>query len=720
MVKVPSRSCSKGSTTRSFGSTSSTASDSPRRRYQSSTFWDKWYQNNGDSALEWSGSVNNTVLNAITEVLSGIPKQEPLKICELGCGCSKLAPMLQESGVEVVGVDFSQEVINANKARHPHIRWVCADALSLASHFDAGYFDAIVGKTLIDCFLTRTDANGSIRQLMEQCHTVLKDHGFMMLLDKAGAETIIGRGKAQQLTVDKHKTMTFRVLQAHPRCDHTESRQRQWELEIEPTLHKHFVVRPAAAGSGSLQVWSTDNVAVAAGIETGDLVVGYRKRGSKNVTVGNANETALAIRSSTKRVTLLMERPAAGAARRKTASLKTRLQSRQSTSQQGPKPRCTVIVGLTLSDLAGRMGLTSGLQLDNLFLGRGLGAVFGTMLGGWLCDMCPIKVAMSCCIFCSCLSVAAVPFAAATGSHLILSFNFFLLGCCGSALVSFTVSAACWSFPGKEVGPVLAACNGAFGMTSAALPMVFKALQLEGHAVVEYSFVSFCALPSLALLLASQAPTRPVDRLSEISDLSHEEDPRQVLWKWFAVLAAAVAQFLFSGANAALLSWIVSYSASELQDPGVAPLLVSILQGSLMVGSFSASKYQAHFALWDLARWQVLAVLAGLVWWLPFSNSTAATKLALAWYGLAGGPLVTYCSTLLNQHCSPSGVQLAVINVGGNFGASAGPFIVGMLMIKSGPRALPCSVSGAFLAALLGFVFASLPRQAKGEPLLGN
>lgn len=25
----------------------------------------------------------------------------------------------------------------------------------------------------------------------------------------------------------------------------------------------------------------------------------------------------------------------------------------------------------------------------------------------------------------------------------------------------------------------------------------------------------------------------------------------------------------------------------------------------------------------------------------------------------AGGPLVTYCSTLLNQHCSPSGLQLA-------------------------------------------------------------
>lgn len=33
----------------------------------------------------------------------------------------------------------------------------------------------------------RTDAAGSIRQLMQQCHAVLKDHGCVMLLDKAAA-----------------------------------------------------------------------------------------------------------------------------------------------------------------------------------------------------------------------------------------------------------------------------------------------------------------------------------------------------------------------------------------------------------------------------------------------------------------------------------------------------------------------------------------------------
>jgi len=102
-----------------------------------------------------------------------------------------------------------------------------------------------------------------------------------------------------------------------------------------------------------------------------------------------------------------------------------------------------------------------------------------------------------------------------------------------------------------------------------------------------------------------------------------------------------------------------------------------------------------------------------------------ATVLALIWYGLAGGPLVTYASTLLNQHCSPTGFQLAVINVGGNFGASAGPFLVGMLMIRLGPHALPFAVGGAFGIALLGFVAASmlrfdLMRNSKTTPLLNE
>ena len=42
-----------------------------------------------------------------------------------------------------------------------------------------------------------------------------------------------------------------------------------------------------------------------------------------------------------------------------------------------PLPWQTVIVGLTLNDLAERMHVDNALQLHDLFLGRAIGAVFG-------------------------------------------------------------------------------------------------------------------------------------------------------------------------------------------------------------------------------------------------------------------------------------------------------------------------------------------------------
>ncbi|CAE8609780.1 unnamed protein product, partial [Polarella glacialis] len=101
-------------------------------------------------------------------------------------------------------------------------------------------------------------------------------------------------------------------------------------------------------------------------------------------------------------------------------------------------------------ELADRVGEPNPLELHNVFLGRGIGAVIGTLLGGWLSDRSPIKRAMCCCIGFSACSVAAVPIVASYQSVRLLAFCFALIGMSGSALVSFTVAAACWSFPGKD------------------------------------------------------------------------------------------------------------------------------------------------------------------------------------------------------------------------------------------------------------------------------
>eukprot|EP00931_Biecheleriopsis_adriatica_P116587 TRINITY_DN92210_c0_g1_i1.p1 TRINITY_DN92210_c0_g1~~TRINITY_DN92210_c0_g1_i1.p1 ORF type:complete len:393 (-),score=92.11 TRINITY_DN92210_c0_g1_i1:106-1263(-) len=349
---------------------STTGGAASPRRYESSSFWDRWYSQQKDgAALEWSGHINDEVFKKIVSVLDEIPQgpnRERLRVCELGCGCSNLAPKLKEYGVDVVGVDFSQEVINANQQRLPEIEWECWDALKMTEKFESGYFDCIIGKTLIDCFLARSDAAGSIRKLFQQSREVLTEQGRMILLDKASADTIIGRGKTEQIMVEAFKSMTLRTLNAIPRpsedTSEGDAKQRQMEVSIPPQLYKHFVVRPAAAGSGLLVVWSTDEVATSNGIETGDLIVGFNRHDGKGMQIGSSVETARAIRTGTK-MKLLLERPAAGTTQRKTANLKTRLLSRQSTSQSDHLRR---LMNARLARQAESSGIARGTSLPKL------------------------------------------------------------------------------------------------------------------------------------------------------------------------------------------------------------------------------------------------------------------------------------------------------------------------------------------------------------------
>ena len=63
------------------------------------------------------------------------------------------------------------------------------------------------------------------------------------------------------------------------------------------------------------------------------------------------------------------------------------------------------------------------------------------------------------------------------------------------------------------------------------------------------------------------------------------------------------------------------------------------MQSHLQTKSFAV--YHGMIGSSRQARGQVLAVLFGLLLWLPFTDSVIATVLTLAWYGFAGGALLS-------------------------------------------------------------------------------
>lgn len=317
------------------------------RRYENPAFWEEYYSHYRDQQIEWGGGVSDEILDPIRAILNELPASpqgRKKRVCELGCGASSLAVALAADGFDVVGVDFSSEVIAQNHKRHPEVEWYCCDVLQLANHFDPASFDCLVGKTLLDCFLTRRDGDASIRGLFQQARIVLKDHGRFACLDKAvSVPSLFHAGTKESITIGSRPKMCIflRVFKVQVQQTSSETLSPlnhavRWVAKL-PPLHDHITTR-RMGGSGILTVWTVDEFADEAGLKPNDRFLGFDKSDGKGMQFGNAAKLQKMLlrdaKDSPDVLDFLVERPAAGAAsHQKSNSKLTTLASRRSLSQ---------------------------------------------------------------------------------------------------------------------------------------------------------------------------------------------------------------------------------------------------------------------------------------------------------------------------------------------------------------------------------------------------
>eukprot|EP00929_Paragymnodinium_shiwhaense_P099239 TRINITY_DN60826_c0_g1_i2.p1 TRINITY_DN60826_c0_g1~~TRINITY_DN60826_c0_g1_i2.p1 ORF type:complete len:423 (-),score=32.41 TRINITY_DN60826_c0_g1_i2:36-1304(-) len=342
-----------------------------------------------------------------------------------------------------------------------------------------------------------------------------------------------------------------------------------------------------------------------------------------------------------------------------------------------------VVVGLTIEALSREMGFGDAMQLRSIFLGRMSGALVGTLAGGWLCDVCPMKTLMSTFFVISAGALVMVPWAAERGLTALVC-NFAIIGFVGSGLVCCATTAACWAFPRERVGPVLSGCSASFGITSAALPLLFYPLQ--NNVRVSYLASAICVLPALMLLCISSAPVKPP---TAGFARQHTDGSVNVCLDWTLAVLAGTAQLVLQGSNASMLVWLVPFGQTHLGMGEDAAFLVSAMQGSATLGSLAAMSYQKRFKLLDLACLQLaLVTVSAFVWAFAFAQSVQAAVLSVMCYGALGGSTLGYCSALFNQYTTPSGMQLSLISLGSNVGAGLAPFLAGLVMERFGQQAL--------------------------------
>ncbi|KAG8457087.1 hypothetical protein KFE25_009847 [Diacronema lutheri] len=407
------------------------------------------------------------------------------------------------------------------------------------------------------------------------------------------------------------------------------------------------------------------------------------------------------------------------------------------------------VVGLTLDQLAQLVGVRGGVELRQIFLGRGVGAVVGTLVSGWMLDRFPVKRVVTLFSVSSALFLAAVPAARTVPALVCL---FFAVGLSGSALVVCATTSACWAFPGASVGPVMSAAAASFGVSSALLPLLLRPFAASLRA--QYTLSSGCAIPALLLLALSTAPTRP-PRLSAL--------PRGVVEaggleggpgrpppagaaaelgcaphggsggccrcrrSTALTLSAGVVQVLLQGGLSSLMGWIVSFGRMHWDEADSASALISALQGASTVGCVAAAHFQKRCDLLVLLPAQLAVATAGMLAAIALTSSGSAGFVAIGWYGFFAGPTVAYCSSLLNTHVRLTGFRMGVVSVGINVGANLVPWGVGCLMSAFGPLALVLSICAAntLLVVALGGAAAwtclARRREPAGgvEPLLG-
>ncbi len=97
------------------------------------------------------------------------------KVLDLGCGNGRFFEILKDKGIDYIGVDFSERLIEIAKKRYPQAKFQVADALNLP--FSNDYFDKVYAIAV----LHHIPSKEFRQRFLEETKRVLKPGGLLIL-----------------------------------------------------------------------------------------------------------------------------------------------------------------------------------------------------------------------------------------------------------------------------------------------------------------------------------------------------------------------------------------------------------------------------------------------------------------------------------------------------------------------------------------------------------
>lgn len=109
-----------------------------------------------------------------------ITKVKKGRVLDLGCGAGAHSKFLWNSGLEVVGIDFSEKMIEEAKRKVPEGKFHVGDILSL--DFPPNYFDGVFARASLLHI-----KKSQMEPVLQKLHNILKDRGLLYVAMKEGS-----------------------------------------------------------------------------------------------------------------------------------------------------------------------------------------------------------------------------------------------------------------------------------------------------------------------------------------------------------------------------------------------------------------------------------------------------------------------------------------------------------------------------------------------------
>jgi FHS family Na+ dependent glucose MFS transporter 1 len=361
----------------------------------------------------------------------------------------------------------------------------------------------------------------------------------------------------------------------------------------------------------------------------------------------------------------------------------------------------TAALGPTLPGLASNTH--SSLELiSSLFIGRSLGYMLGSIVGGRFYDRLPGNRLMAAMLTLMAIMIFLVPLTSLlwllVAVMLLLGFGEGAMDTGGNTLLTRIHS--------NNLGPYMNGLHFFFGVGTSITPIIIAQTSLRSG---QLNWAYWClALLFIPVILWLFFQTSPAIQMQTRHTTSDANSSRILIW-----LVAAL-MFLYVGAEVGYASWIYTYTVKlNLSNTIQAAYLTSLFWGAFTVGRLIAIPIAIRIKAQTILLVDLLGSFISLAAILLFPSSSTVLWISAAGTGLFFASIFPTALVLAEQRMALTGRVTGFLLVGSSLGGMSVPWLVGQLFEPIGPQVMPFVVCVTVLMCFL--VFTRLPASSKNK-----